>query len=148
MLNFGHKIVYLEAIGSKVNVELADYTAGFLDVELERLWRHQRKLNPGLGGISMKRAFFLGLAEGYREKVRHMRGRGTVGRQLVASSRALERKVALVYPKLRSVTTSVARPDARSVGLGREAGRNLSVRKGLKGGSGGEVGRIGYSVGE
>ena len=132
VLNFGRKVVYLEVVGSRVDVELAEYTALFLDGELERLWKDYRSSHATLGGVSMKAAFFGGVATGYVGKIRSLQRKNCTDGQLAVVAGGLERKVALVYAKLGSLGLPRSRRDSYAAELGRRAGGDLSIRRALK----------------
>jgi len=69
VFNHGRGVFYLEVVGDRTSVELADYVAHFLDHELEILWMQTQKENPKLKGKSAKNSFLRGVAKGYIEKI-------------------------------------------------------------------------------
>ena len=69
IFNYGKDGFYLEVIGEKSNVLIAEYIAPYLNSELERLWKKQRELTPHLKGLSMKNSFMRGVAKGFKEKM-------------------------------------------------------------------------------
>ena len=68
---FGRKdrCTYLEILGSKVNLEIAEYVADVLHDKLEDLW-NQTKREYDLKGLVAKNSFFRGIASGYVSKIK------------------------------------------------------------------------------
>lgn len=127
----GKEAVYLEVLGELVNVDIADYVASVLDLELDRLWQKIKK-EAKLKGQVAKNSFFLGIAKGYCQKVQALKSDYSQ-----ASSKALislEKKLALakelVYPRL-SRTKSRSQFCQESSKLGELTGQFLDIRKGI-----------------
>ena len=135
VFNYGVGITYLEVVGSRNNVELAEYVAHFLDRELETLWNHHKKNHPHLKGLKKKNSFFKGVSEGYVQKIKQNRHQSFQGNELAIIEKNLEKQVHTAYGGLRTVTSYECPPDAYSKELGQGAGRKLSIRKGLRGNS-------------
>ena len=62
--------VSLDVVGSRLNVEIADYVAKFLKNEFERLWKNSQKKDPQLKGIKKKNSYIYGLARGFCTKLK------------------------------------------------------------------------------
>ncbi len=126
VFNYAHGVFYLEVIGSLENVEIADYVANYLDLELEKIWKGQK-----LKGISQKNSFMEGLAEGFTKKLNLERERYFPGTNLIKLDKVLSQKVSLVYPRLsrRSIGQGFGCEKAKN--LGRKEGSNLTIRKGI-----------------
>jgi len=58
--------VYLEATGTKENIEIAEYLVDYLDKQFERLWENARKKN-NLRGKRAKNSYFMGLSDKFIE---------------------------------------------------------------------------------
>ncbi|MCO4755932.1 MAG: DUF2786 domain-containing protein, partial [Bacteriovoracaceae bacterium] len=65
VLNRGQSRAYLEVIGNRTNVEMADYMAKYLVSEFERLYKRSK-----LKGSAAKNSFIRGVAEGYTQKIK------------------------------------------------------------------------------
>ena len=146
--NSGRDGVWLEVVGDRAAVEMADYVAGALDHILERLWEGHRKRHPGLGGIRMKNSFFLGVGKGYVRKIEGAQRARFTGREITLFQAGLVERARAIYGGL-SYRGIGARTDSWASGLGERAGRDLSIRKGVGsggggGGGGGPARRIGW----
>lgn len=131
VFNYGKGIFYLEVIGERDNVEIADYVANFLDFELELLWQENRGHHRG---INAKNSFMKGVCESFVEKISEERREHFSTTALVKMDKVLKNRVKMAYPRL-SGTSSAGKgvsQDAKS--LGKKAGADLSIRKGLKNG--------------
>lgn len=128
VFNYGLEGFYLEVIGKRENVEVADYVANFLDLELEKIWNAQ-----ALKGISQKNSFMAGLAEGFIKKLREEKKGHFPGHFLVKIEEELNQKVGLVYPRLSKKSVSRGFDCEKAKNLGRKEGNNLTIRKGVLG---------------
>lgn len=128
ILHYGRDGVELEVIGTRSNVELAEYVVNFLDTELERLWTVSKK-NNHLKGTKAKNSFFRGIARGHEQKMRSVCD-DQMTRALTKVHFELETQTALVYPRL-SKSYSQAQQDQRSFSAGVDAGRSLTVNQAL-----------------
>jgi hypothetical protein len=129
VFNHGKNVVYLEVIGTRINVELADYVSKFLDHELEFIWKINKKEN-GLKGIKARNSFFKGVGKGYVAKIKEQHKENIMGNELVLLKKELEIQVSKVYGRL-SFGASVAKTDTTSMSLGKKAGSSLNIRKGI-----------------
>ena len=118
-------IVFLEIVGEKVNLEVAEYVAEVLDGELERLWKSVQK-ETEKRGITSRNSFFLGVAKGYCHKVGALKkAHGKMALMVVENKIALAKEMA--YSKL-SYKASKSSYCKSSEALGEEAGRRLQIR--------------------
>ena len=129
VFNHGKGLVYLEVIGSRINVEFADYITQFLDFELENIWQFHKK-EHSLKGIKAKNSFFKGVGKGYVDKIQIQHKEVTTGNELVILKQELEQQVSKVYGRLSFSKTS-AGTCHDSLSLGKSAGQALNIRKGL-----------------
>ena len=132
VFNYGGGTYYIEVVGTKVNVAMADYIANFLDSELERLFKQAKKKNPTMKGAGQKASFMFGLSHGFTEKIKSTQSNIAQAHELVVLKDNLQERVDMAYKRLvgRASSQSTFNPTAQSVG--KEAGRNLSIRPGLK----------------
>lgn len=132
VFNYGKGGFYLEVVGSKINVEMADYVASFLDYEFERLWKVEKK-NRGLSGIRDKNSFMFGLRIGYLSKINEGISKEITKNSLVKLEKSLERKLQMVYPRLSGVKSGGGVVNDRAAQFGKDAGSKIQIRKGLQG---------------
>jgi hypothetical protein len=142
ILSYGKKQVALEVTGNRTNIELADYVAGFLNEELERLWKTHQKEHQ-LKGLRAKNSFFLGLAKGYDSKMQsvHAGYNHKDQKGLILLNRQLDQQVKKIYRRLSSTSNSNSMC-GEAFGLGQKAGKDLTINKGIK--NSGTTKRIGF----
>lgn len=124
---YGQKQVQLEVSGSLENIELAEYVAGFLDEEFERLWKKQTNLK----GARAKNAFFLGIAKGYEQKMLTQVFKPEESRQLIVLKSKLDERMRLAHRRLSSTSTSGS-THTEAFQSGRSTGQNLTVNQAMK----------------
>ncbi|CBW27003.1 conserved hypothetical protein [Halobacteriovorax marinus SJ] len=122
---------YLEVIGARVNVELAHYVCDFLIFELDRLWALSQRENPSLKGLAAKNSFFRGIAKGYKEKIKVIQRDSFTTKELVILKDDLDLRVKNVYSKLSYSSSSRVKENSKALGLGREVGKNLKIKKSI-----------------
>lgn len=128
VFNYGKGIFYLEVIGERDNVEMAEYVAKFLDFELELLWQKRRGKHRG---INAKNSFMKGVYESFVEKIYQEKSEHYSKAALVKMDKALKNQLKMAYPRLSGVQSAGARVGQDARNLGKEAGADLSIRKGL-----------------
>lgn len=131
VFNHGRGVFYLEVIGDKTSVELADYVANFLDHELESMWKESQKKNKALKGLAAKNSFYHGVAKGYVEKIQQQKMTLAKGLDLVAIEKNLQKNLRIVYPRIGHCSLSGGRQDAFAHSEGVIKGGNLSIKPGL-----------------
>ena len=125
IFNHGKGILYLEIIGDRVNVEVAEYVAHFLDNQFEILWKEGRKKDPHLKGAASKNSFFRGLAKGYQKKeAPQIKG-------LIRIEKQLLKRVKVIYPHL-TVSRGSFLNSERASKVGEYFGSKLKIREGIK----------------
>jgi hypothetical protein len=124
--------IYLEIVGTAVNVEIAEYVANFLDVELENQWDIAKKKFFDLKGTVAKNSFFLGIAKGYCSKISALKQAYSkeVSQALLVLEKKLVDAQAMVYPRLR-YSRSQGSFCAASSALGEQVGRSLNINPAL-----------------
>lgn len=125
--------VYLEILGSAVNIEIAEYVAGVLDHEFEKLWGQAQRVFHLKGKIA-KNSFFLGIARGYCNKIQALKREysSDVANALMVIEKQLVDAKAMVYERL-STTKSSGSYCKESSALGESMGRQLSINPALGG---------------
>lgn len=134
VFSHGKGMVYLEIIGDRVSVELADYVANFLDKEMEALWKKEQVKNPTLKGSAKKNSFMRGLGNGYVEKIKSDQNQEYSEKSLIVLKKDLKEKVNTVYSKLSQSKTKSSSHCKETAKLGNQAGKSLSINPGLKSG--------------
>ena len=124
--------VHLEIVGSAVNIEIAEYVANFLVVELDKLWL-QVQQETDLKGMIAKNSFFYGLSMGYCDKIKALKR--DYSSEMTTALMVIEKAVVdardLVYSGLRSGGKSSARLCPESAMLGEAMGRKLNINPAL-----------------
>ncbi len=133
VMNYTSEGVRLEITGQKTNIEIGQYISEFLDRELDKLWAIAKYKNS-LKGLKQKNSFYAGVAKGFDDKMNEGERELTKSesRALVSFKNDLKLKTDRIYGRLRSSGSS-ASIDQKTLGLGKAAGKNLSINKGLKG---------------
>lgn len=118
----------LEVVGSKQNIELAKYVAGFLDHKLEELYLAEKKKNPKiLSGLASKNAFMKGIGLGYVEKIEKGIQQSKHSQDLILLKADLQRVLNRVYPRLGSSYSTGGSTNKMAKQLGEQSGKNLSI---------------------
>jgi hypothetical protein len=126
------EFIYLEIVGSVVNVEIADYVSSFLTLELDKLWNHARKNHADLKGLIAKNSFFLGVAKGYCDKIQFLKKsyQEEVSQALMIIEKKLTEAKVMVYPHLSQKKTS-GKFCHNASKLGEQTGKSLSIKPGV-----------------
>lgn len=123
----------LEVVGSKQNIELAKYVAGFLDHTLEELYLKEKKKNPKiLSGLAAKNSFMKGIGLGYVEKIEKEISNSRNSQDLILLKSDLQRVLNRVYPRLGSSYSTGGSGNTMAKQLGEENGKKLSITPSLK----------------
>jgi hypothetical protein len=125
------EFTYLEIMGNAVNLQIAEYVAEVLKLELDRLWEIAKKEHQLKGQIA-KNCFFSGVAKGYCNKVSALKKDYSqeVANALIVLDKKLIDAKAMVYGRLSSQRSSGSFcPESSS--LGEKMGRQLNIRSGL-----------------
>lgn len=119
---------YLEVTGNATNIEIADYVAHTLQHQLDVLWNQTKKQQPGLKGVIAKNSFFLGVAQGYCNKINFLKKEYdcNTSNALILIEKQLESALDMVYARLRT-SRSNGYFCCQSSLLGEQAGRNLNI---------------------
>ena len=132
----------LDVMGTRENVELAEYVYHFLRHRAETLWQRHRKATraPARG----RSDFMLGLFQGFGQKLRAPFL--TVEETALVRSRdaALESFKRQHYPHLRAKTHSGGGHDMNAFHSGHAEGRNLTIHKGIRADNGNRGRALGH----
>lgn len=124
VFNRGRDFIHLEILGTAINIEIAEYVAAVLQVELDHLW-HQAQQLTHLRGTIAKNSFFLGLAKGYCDKIEALK-RGYDSHALMVIEHQLNTAKAMAYPHLRSSKSRMNHCEQSSA-LGEQMGKQLNI---------------------
>ena len=124
---------YLEVLGSPNNVEIAEYVAGVLVSELDKLWEQAKSQNRLLKGMIAKNSFYQGLAKGYCNKVKSFKHEFNpdISKALMIIEQKLADAKKMAYKHLISSRSS-ARHCQESSLLGELMGRQLTINPAVK----------------
>ena len=137
--------IYLEILGSAVNIEIAEYVASVLDAEMDKLW-DQAQQSSKLRGTIAKNSFFLGLARGYCNKIQALKREYgfDVANALMVIEKKLTDGKSMVYQRL-SATKSSGNYCRKSSLLGEKMGRQLNINSAVSKSSNNSDARITYT---
>jgi hypothetical protein len=128
VFNRRENFTYLEAVGSAINVEIAEYVASTLEHKLDVLWDQTKKQQHGLKGSIAKNSFFIGVAKGYCDKINFLKKQydSSTSNALILIEKKLQDAQAMVYQRLAK-SSSQASYCSKSAWLGEQAGRDLNI---------------------
>ena len=132
----------LEIFGTKENVEIAQYTYGFLMRAFDRSWKEYKRETGA--PASSKQSYMVGLWRGLKEQLSTTRKKvenetGLVVVQDHGLSSYMFSKIGAT--KQRNSRTKVG--DSQAANSGKEAGRNMRISRGINQGHAGKVLAIG-----
>lgn len=115
----------LEILGEKANVEIAEYVAGVLDLELENLWSQVPK-------PAHKNSFLFGIAKGYCQKIESLKNEYSkdVTNALISLENKLTVAKGMAYRNL-SYTKSSGKYCGKSSAIGEKMGKLLNINPAL-----------------
>jgi hypothetical protein len=130
-----HKTI--DILGNKDAVLLAEYVYWYLLGQLRLMWKHHQKLY-GTSGINARNSFYLGILNGFDEKLKKEKlvqsdelQQEAFNQLMVIADQQLSRYVQKKYPRMRTINSGQRRYDEESYQAGQEKGRQLTVHKGL-----------------
>ncbi len=131
----------LEVCGTPENLEMAEYVHSFLHHTAEALWtQHKRKFR--IVGDRDRRAYRAGVMAGFFEKLNAERANNKEKGLVWVGDPALHGFYRKRHPRIRTIhRAGSAGTDAHA--HGREAGRNIVLRKGVNAGPSGGGGLLG-----
>ncbi len=124
--------IYLEVVGTAVNVEIAEYVAAVLQTDLDRLWELAKEQYTHLKGMVAKNSFFLGIATGYCNKINSLKKgyESDLANSLMVIEKKLMAANDMVYPRLSKSKSNGSYCHESSL-LGQQAGRQLNINPAL-----------------
>ncbi len=122
--------IYIEIMGSKINIELCEYMADFLDHEFESLWKKAKLENSTIKGLHKKNSFMKGLAEGHLKQIKKQQE--CHRNALIKIEGHLQEKLKLVYPNLRQTLIKEKKDCLDSKKIGKDYGEKIKFRPGIK----------------
>lgn len=133
VISQGRDSCCLEVSGTLTNVKLAGYVANFLDKELDHLWE-AAKVEHNFKGIQAKNSFFLGVADGYHDKMTaaKMSYSEEDKKALTVVEKNLEFNTQMIYKKLGN-SRSGHQTDYEASLAGHEKGLGLTIRNAVEG---------------
>ena len=133
VISQGHESCCLEVSGTLTNVKLAGYVANFLNLELDHLWKETQK-KFAVKGVRSKNSFFLGVAEGFDQKMKQVKNQFSDQDQksLALVEKKLDIDTQVIYGRLGR-SYSEHRTDKTAKELGHSAGLKLTIRNALEG---------------
>lgn len=142
VINRNSKGISLDIVGSKINVEIANYIAKYLCNEFERLWSITKKKDPNISGLRQKNSYIYGLAQGFCSKLRKEREQvisPLYGKELIVLEQQLENRVKTAFPRLSRQARSHATLDRNALNKGHIDGLGLQIKKGISKGNKGHL---------
>ncbi len=133
IFNQGHGGGYLEVIGSKTNILLAEYISHFIERAIEEIWKEVKLENPKIKGTvaknSFTRSFCSEVAKGIKNS--NSEENQSSNREIVTIMNELQTKVERVYPRLR-VSYSKAKKDKNAASIGSSKGKKFKINPAIK----------------
>jgi predicted SprT family Zn-dependent metalloprotease len=133
VLNHGRDHVSIEIIGTQENVELASYIANFLKDHLEKIWSHEKNINPAIAKLNGKNTFMKMVALEYSQKIQSQKTPEQKADQAVL---VIEDQITThlhrVHPRLSGRRSNFAIKNSLAYERGSQVGRNLNIRPALK----------------
>jgi hypothetical protein len=120
----------LEVIGTRENLDGAEYAYHFVRNNAERLWLDHRRAHPGMGGSKLQ--YLAGLLRGFQRKLAEEKKGFEEERGLVwKGDPGLDEHVRHLHPRLRRISCGgVSRGD--SFRAGEQDGRKMTIHRGVE----------------
>jgi len=120
----------LELLGTRENVLMAEYVFCFLEQQLAGLWKSYQSSKKL--GIASRNSFYLGVLEGFREKMNRLDTNADNSVSLIVrQDEGLRNLVKGRYPKLNRLRGGHRLHDTHAFSAGKKEGRSLIIRKGI-----------------
>lgn len=133
--------VKLDVVGSRLNVDVADYITKFLSTEFELLWKKAQK-ELGFKGLKKKNSYLYGVANGLSLKLkaeRQVLKNSPRGKDLIVLEGQLQSRVRMAFPRLSRQQSSQASLDPFAHQKGRQDGNSIQIRPGVSQGNLGKL---------
>lgn len=141
VINRSGEGVTLDVVGSRLNVDIADYITKFLSAEFEVLWKRAQK-ELGFKGLKKKNSYLYGVANGLTLKLRAEREnvkKSAQGKDLIVLEGQLKNRVRMAFPRLSRQQSSQANLDLHAHQKGRQDGNSIQIRPGVSQGNLGKL---------
>jgi len=143
VFNRNREGVSLDVVGTRLNVEMADYIAKYLASQFGLLWDKIKKDDPSMKGLKKKNNYILGIAAGFTQKLKNERNLIKKGdysaRDLMVMEQNLVQQVKLAFPRLSRQSGSAGSFDHNARTKGQQAGNALSIHPGVSQGNQGHL---------
>lgn len=134
----------LDVMGTRENVELAEYVYHFLRHRADALWQRHRKANAA--PARHRTDFLLGLFQGFGQKLRAPLLTPEETALVRAKDAGLESFKRHHYPRLRTSSHTGGGHDANAFHSGHAEGRNLTIHKGMGADNGNRGRQLGHDA--
>lgn len=135
--------VGLDVVGTRLNVEMADYITKYLACEFELLWNKTKREDPQMKGLKKKNNYILGIASGLTQKLKNERNlikkTPSSSHELIIMEQNLVQQVKLAFPRLSRQAGSSGSFDPNARAKGQRDGNSLSIRPGVSQGNRGRL---------
>lgn len=131
----------LTFVGTKTNIEIAEYIYKFLMTEFRMMWKTY-KIESNTNERS-RQSYYLGLFNGLHAQLRARRiAVETETGLVVVKDKGLSRHIEKNFGKLKKTATKVADRDASARAAGFEQGKTMQIRRGLDDGYSASRGKV------
>ena len=127
----------IEVCGTRENVELAEYVHAFLTHTSEQLWKQHRRAHR-IKGNRDRLQYVAGVMAGFREKLEHEKHQQAQQGLVWVGDPASAAYLRARHPYTRRSYYNM-KPKGAAHQAGRQAGRRLTLHRGVKQGSSGQV---------
>lgn len=132
VFNQGRSGGYLEVIGTRTNVTIADYITSHLQASISIIWKEaQNKDTDSLKGLSAKNSFIRSFFRTLDLKLKSENQHSFTRSQMLVLTNQLSLHVARVYPRLRSTYQSSHTAHAKANSLGSAAASSFNIKSGI-----------------
>lgn len=125
---------YLEVVGSKTNVQIAEYVVQYLDQSIDAIWSETKKENKSLKGVVAKNSFIRSFCQTVSQTLKeqtYYEEQKVDSKELMAIKADLSLRVQRVYPNLRTSYSKGHKEDRYAKGLGNKKGKDFKIRPGI-----------------
>ena len=134
----------IEILGSKQNIEMAEYVYHFLTNKLDQLWNAYRRQNQQKLSRSSKNSYCVGLVAGFHKKLDAIKDQHDKKQTSPKQSMTQERQQIVLhndqmltqfmrqrFPRIRNIKSKTRLGDHSSYSQGLQDGRKIILHKGL-----------------
>lgn len=133
----------IDLFGRKSQVKIAEYTYWFLHNQLKIMWNQYRKAKIDVKGIRARNQYFIGILDGFREKLKDQKSKSKVtletnaqcdglsSKLMILESEKLEASYRSQYPNLASNSSYTSYHASDHFYEGKKSGKNLVIHQGI-----------------